>query len=178
MSKTTDKHKKCAPSSIKAAVVTVSDSLFDSLGNKSRKLKRKDGSGRYISDALKEAGHEVVFYTIVPDNEGFIVETLNYIIEIYSPDVVITTGGTGIARKDVTVEAVSGMLDKFLDGFGEFFRKESFEKLGSAAFLTRAIAGVSNGTVIFSLPGSPDAVKTGVGIILKEVGHIVKHARE
>ena len=177
MSKTTKRHKKDAPSSVKAAVVTVSDSVFNSL-KKKRKKHKEDTSGRYISDALKEAGHEVTFYTVVPDDEGSIVETLENIIEVHSPDVIITTGGTGISSRDVTIEAVSTMLDKFLDGFGEFFRKESFEKLGSAAFLTRALAGVSSGTVIFSLPGSPDAAKTGMGIILKEVGHVVKHARE
>ncbi len=177
MSKTTDEHKKRAPGSIKAAVITVSDSVFNSL-KKKREKHKEDGSGRYISDALKEAGHEVAFYTAVPDDKETIAETIEHIIGTYSPDVVITTGGTGIASRDVTIEAVSGMLDKVLDGFGEFFRRESFEKLGSAAFLTRATAGVSSGTVIFSLPGSPDAVKTGMGIILKEVGHIVKHARE
>ncbi len=171
MSKTTDVHKKSAPGSVKAAVVTVSDSLFGSPGN-------KDISGRHISDALRGAGHEVVFHTIVPDSKESIVETINSAIESYSPDIVITTGGTGIASRDVTIEAITGMLDKVLDGFGEFFRRESFEKLGSAAFLTRATAGVSNGTVIFSLPGSPDAVKTGMRIILKEVNHIVKHVQE
>ncbi len=177
MSETTDSHKKGAPASIKAAVVTVSDSLFNSSGKKGRG-QNKDISGKYILDALNGAGHEVVFHTIVPDHEGSIIETIDHMIETYSPDVIVTTGGTGIAARDVTIEAVLGMLDKVLDGFGEFFRKESFEKLGSAAFLTRAIAGVSSGTVIFSLPGSPDAVKTGMGIILKEVGHIVKHVRE
>lgn len=170
MSKTTDKHKRDAPNSIKATVVTVSDSKSEH--------KENDASGRYISDALKEAGHEVISYTIVPDDEGSIVEAIDYILENQSPDVIIIAGGTGISSRDVTIEAVSGMLDKVLDGFGEFFRRECFEKIGSAALLTRAVAGVSNGTVIFSLPGSPDAVKTGMGIILKEVGHIVKHARE
>lgn len=168
MSETTDKHKGGAPASIKAAVITVSDS----------KSKEKDTSGRHISDALKKAGHEVVSYKIVPDDEGSIIETIDYIIETQSPDVIITTGGTGISSRDVTIEAVSGMLEKTMDGFGELFRRESFEKLGSAVILTRAVAGVSNGTVIFALPGSPDAVKTGVDIILKEAGHIVKHARE
>ncbi len=171
MSKTTDVHKKGAPGSVKAAVVTVSDSLSGSPGD-------RDSSGRHISDALREAGHEVVFYKIVPDDEGSIVDAINHTIEVHSPDIIITTGGTGIASRDVTIEAVTGMLDKVLDGFGEFFRRESFEKLGSAAFLTRATAGVSKGTVIFSLPGSPDAVKTGMRIILKEVNHIVKHVRE
>lgn len=174
MGRTTDDHKKSAPAEIKAAVITVSDSLFDPEKSKGR----RDVSGEYISKALEDAGHKVIFYEIVPDDETSIVETIKRAIEIHSPDVVITTGGTGIARRDVTIEAVSGMLDKVLDGFGEFFREASFEKLGSAAFLTRATAGVYEGTVIFSLPGSPDAARTGMSLILGEICHIVKHVRE
>jgi molybdenum cofactor biosynthesis protein B len=170
MNETTDRHKKEAPVSIKAAVVTISDSKSET--------KEDDTSGRYITDTLKEAGHEVISYKIVPDDKGSIIEAIDYISDRQFPDVIITTGGTGISSRDVTIEAVSGMLEKVLDGFGEFFRRESFEKMGSAAILTRAIAGVSGGIVIFSLPGSPDAVKTGMNIILKEIGHIVKHARE
>jgi molybdenum cofactor biosynthesis protein B len=170
MSETIERHKNEAPASIKAAVITVSDSKSEH--------KDDDTSGRYISDVLREGGHEVISYKIVPDDEGSIVEAIDDIVDKHSPDVIITTGGTGISSRDVTIKAVSGMLDKVLDGFGEFFRKESYEKIGSAAILSRAVAGVSGGTVIFSLPGSPDAVKTGMGIILKEIRHIVKHARE
>ena len=170
MSETTNRHRREAPGAIKAAVITVSDT-------KSQK-KEEDTSGSYISKALKEAGHEVVSYKIVPDDEGTIIEAIEYIIDNQSPDAIITTGGTGISKRDVTIEAVSGMLEKTLDGFGELFRRKSYERIGSAAVATRAIAGVSNGTVIFSLPGSPDAARTGMDIILREIGHIVKHARE
>jgi molybdenum cofactor biosynthesis protein B len=170
MSETTNRHKQEAPSTIKAAVLTVSDS-------KSKK-EEEDTSGRLISDSLKGAGHDVVSYKIVPDDEGSIIETIDYIIENQSPDAIITTGGTGISKRDVTIEAVSGMLEKTLEGFGELFRSKSSESIGTAAVATRALAGVSNGIVIFSLPGSPDAVKTGMDIILKELAHIVKHAKE
>ena len=170
MSETTVKHKEEAPGIVKVAVLTVSDS-------KSNNAK-KDTSGQYISDALKGAGHEVVSYKIVPDDEASIIEAIDYIIENQAPDAIITTGGTGISKRDVTIEAVSGMLEKVLDGFGELFRSKSAERIGAGAVATRALAGVSNGTVIFSLPGSPDAVKTGMDIILKEIAHIVKHARE
>ncbi len=170
MSDTTAKHKEEAPGTVKAAVLTVSDSKSNNAG--------KDTSGQYISDALKGAGHDVVSYKIVPDDEASIIEAIEHIIENQSPDAIITTGGTGISRRDVTIEAVSALLEKVLDGFGELFRKESSKRIGTAAVATRALAGVSNGTVIFSLPGSPDAVKTGMDIILKEIAHIVKHARE
>jgi molybdenum cofactor biosynthesis protein B len=170
MSETTNRHKKEAPESIKAAVITVSDT-------KSQK-KDTDTSGTYIKEALTGAGHEVISYKIVPDDEATIIETIDYIIEKQSPDAIITTGGTGISKRDVTIEAVSALLEKTLEGFGELFRSKSSKKIGSAALASRAIAGVSNGTVIFSLPGSPDAARTGMDIILKEIGHIVKHARE
>jgi molybdenum cofactor biosynthesis protein B len=170
MSETTDKHKRDAPASIKAAVITVSDSKSEH--------REDDTSGRFISDALKGVGHEVLSYKIVPDDESTILEAIDYIIDNQSPDVIITTGGTGISKRDVTIEAVSSMFDKVLEGFGEFFRKESSKEMGSAAILSRATAGVSDGTVIFALPGSPDGVQTGMGIILKEIGHIVKHAKE
>ena len=170
MSETTKRHKSQAPSLIKVAILTVSDS-------KSKKTE-EDTSGSHIKDALVGAGHEVVSYKIVPDDEETIIETIDYIIENQAPDAIITTGGTGISKRDVTIEAVSALLTKTLDGFGELFRRESSKRIGSAVVATRALAGVSNETVIFSLPGSPDAVETGMGIILKEIGHIVKHARE
>jgi molybdenum cofactor biosynthesis protein B len=172
MSETTAKHKEEAPGTVKAAVLTVSDSKSNNAE------KEKDTSGQYISDALKGAGHDVVSYKIVPDDEASIIEAIDYIIENRAPDAIITTGGTGISKRDVTIEAVSGMLEKVLEGFGELFRSKSGERIGTAVVASRALAGVSNGTVIFSLPGSPDAVRTGMDIILKEIAHIVKHARE
>jgi molybdenum cofactor biosynthesis protein B len=177
--KASEKHKEYAPKHLRAAVVTVSDSKYDFLWSKNKSLEEtEDFSGNYIVDTLRKKGHEVVFRTIIPDHEGMIVESIDYIINTYVPDIVITTGGTGITSKDVTIEALLGSVDKVIDGFGELFRKISFEKFGSAALLTRAIAGVWNKTVIFSLPGSPDAVKIGMEVVLKEASHLVKHARE
>jgi len=93
--------------------------------------------------------------------------------------VVIFSGGTGITSTDVTIETVSPFFVKTLPGFGEFFRRISFEKVGSAAVLSRAVAGVANGKAVFCIPGSPNAVRTAVEIlILPEAPHIVKHARE
>jgi molybdenum cofactor biosynthesis protein B len=176
---TTKKHREEAPTSVRAAVVTISDSKYDYLWSKNKSLEEtEDVSGKEIIEALRNQHHEVVFYTIVPDHPGVIVETIDHIIGTYAPDIVITTGGTGVTSKDVTIEAMQEVFDKELPGFGELFRKTSFEKLGSAALLTRAIAGIWDGVVIFCLPGSPDAVRTGMDIILKEVGHIVKHVRE
>ncbi|MEK6977896.1 MAG: MogA/MoaB family molybdenum cofactor biosynthesis protein [Candidatus Hydrothermarchaeota archaeon] len=178
-SKTTEEHRRKAPAKIRAAVITVSDSKFDYLWSKRRSLEEaEDTSGRSIIDGLKGAGHEVLFYTIIPDHEGLIVEMIDHIIGVYDPDVIITTGGTGITRKDVTVEAVTAIFEKSIEGFGELFRARSMEEVGGAALLSRAVAGVCQGVLIFSLPGSPNAVRVGLEIILKEVRHLVKHAKE
>lgn len=179
MSKTTKKHKSEAPRSVRCAVLTMSDSKFDYLWSKNKSLEEtEDVSGRYIINAIKKTGNEVVFYTIVPDHRGVIAAMVDHIISTYAPDAIVTTGGTGVTSRDVTVEAVRELFEKELEGFGELFRRASFEKLGSAALLSRAVAGVYRGTLIFSLPGSPDAVETGMGIILEEVAHLVKHVRE
>ncbi len=179
MGETTEKHKAEAPKALRAAVITVSDSKYDYLWSQNKSLdETEDVSGKLIIDGLKESGNEVVFYTIIPDHEGIIVETLDYIAATYAPDIVVTTGGTGIGWKDVTIEALESVFDKKLDGFGELFRKISFEELGSAALLSRATAGICGDIAVFALPGSPDAVRTGLEIILKEAGHIVKHVRE
>jgi len=106
------------------------------------------------------------------------VEILDYIASTYAPDVVITTGGTGVGGKDVTIEALESVFDKKLEGFGELFRKISLKEVGSAALLSRATAGVYDDIAVFALPGSPDGVRTGMEIILKEACHIVKHVRE
>jgi len=178
-SKTTARHKGEAPKSVRAAVITISDSKFGYMWSKNKSLEETDDvSGKYIVEQLRKKGNEVVFYTLVPDHEGIIVETIDHIVATCAPDVIITTGGTGVGSRDVTVEAVTSIFDKVIEGFGELFRKISFERLGSAALLTRAIAGVYCSIVIFSLPGSPDAVRTGMEIILREAGHIVRHVRE
>jgi len=94
-------------------------------------------------------------------------------------DVVIFSGGTGITPTDVTIETVAPFFEKTLPGFGEFFRRISFDRVGSAAVLSRAMAGVAKGKALFCIPGSPDAVRVTVEmLILPEAPHIVKHARE
>ncbi len=178
-SETSEKHKAKAPKTVRATVITVSDSKFDYLWSKNGNLdETDDASGAHLIDSLKKEGHEVVFYSIVPDHEGVIVEMIDHVVATYSPDVIITTGGTGVSQRDVTVEAVRSIFAKELEGFGEIFRSKSYERLGEIAVLTRAVAGVYCDTMIFSLPGSPDAVKTGIDLILKELGHLVKHVRE
>lgn len=166
-----EEHRAKAPKSFKFAVITVSDTA--SLG------KKEDLSGYYIIEELKNAGNENVYYKIVPDEKLAILKALLEALE--KAEVVITTGGTGITRRDITIETARLLFDKELIGFGEIFRLKSFEEVGTAAVLTRATAGIirdKESKVVFCLPGSLNAVKVGVEIIKKEAYHILKHARE
>ena len=166
-----EEHRAKAPKKFKFAVITVSDTA--SAG------KKEDLSGYYIIEELKKAGNENTYYKIVPDEKLAILRALLEALE--KAEVVITTGGTGITGRDVTIEAIRPLFDKELVGFGEIFRLKSFEEVGTAAVLTRATAGIirdKESKVVFCLPGSLNAVKTGVEIIKKEAYHILKHARE
>jgi molybdenum cofactor biosynthesis protein B len=108
-----------------------------------------------------------------------IQDAVMYVMGLSGLDVAIFSGGTGITPTDITIETVSPFIEKTLPGFGEFFRRISFDKVGSAAVLSRAVAGVLKGKAVFCIPGSADAVKTSVEmLILPEASHIVKHARE
>lgn len=177
MSETTARHRAEAPEKVRVAVITISDSKFEYVWTKRESLEEKeDVSGRLIVEALKRAGHEVVFYTIVPDHAELISGMVDHIIDRYSPEAIITTGGTGIGPRDVTLEALEAMYDKALPGFGELFRQRSFEEVGNAAMLSRAGCGVISGVVVFSLPGSPSAAELGVELVLSELPHLVKHA--
>ncbi|WP_048148468.1 MogA/MoaB family molybdenum cofactor biosynthesis protein [Palaeococcus ferrophilus] len=166
-----EEHRKKAPKKFKFGVVTVSDTA--SRGEK------EDASGKFIIEAL--SGNELVHYSVVPDEKLAIIGAILDAFE-KGADVVITTGGTGITSRDVTIESLSPLFDKEIPGFGELFRKLSFDEVGSAAVLTRATAGVirsgGRALVVFCLPGSLNAVKTGIGIIKKEAYHLLKHARE
>ncbi|ACJ16178.1 molybdenum cofactor biosynthesis protein B [Thermococcus onnurineus NA1] len=168
-----EEHRKKAPKKFKFAVITVSDTA--SRGEK------EDASGKFLVEALKESGNENVHYTIVPDEKLAIIKAVIESIE-KGADVIVTTGGTGITSRDVTIESIRTLFDKELVGFGEVFRLRSYEEIGTAVVLTRATAGIirSDGRaiVVFCLPGSLNAVKTGVEIIKREAYHVLKHARE
>ncbi|WP_309492110.1 molybdenum cofactor biosynthesis protein B [Candidatus Hecatella orcuttiae] len=176
MSKSSVRHKKEAPSTLRFAVVTISTSKYQQ-----RKTGKnvEDESGKLIVDLLQQAGHRVVFRELIPDSLRKIRNILRRALRRQDVDAVVTTGGTGVTPKDVTIEAVKGLLEKELPGFGELLRKISYEKIGSAALMTRAVAGVSGGKAVFCLPGSPHAVEVGVKhLIIPEAPHVVKHAKE
>jgi molybdenum cofactor biosynthesis protein B len=166
-------HKKEAPKSVNGAVITLSDSKYGDFLHH----KNSDVSGSLIKDALGEK-HNLVFYSVIPDDAGLLVSTIDYIIENYDVEIIITTGGTGIGPRDITIETLKHLFDKELNGFGEIFRYESYKELGTGAILSRATAGVYKDKLIIALPGSPNAVSLGLKIILPEFGHLVKHLRD
>ncbi len=148
----------------RCAVLTVSDSR--DAGN--------DRSGDLIVERIEAAGHQVVERDLCSDDIDAIQGIVKNWIASDQVDVVITTGGTGIAKRDVTPEALEPLFDRELPGFGELFRMLSFEQVGAAAMLSRATAGVSRRTPCFALPGSPQAATLAMDqLIVPELGHLV-----
>ncbi|WP_119818704.1 MogA/MoaB family molybdenum cofactor biosynthesis protein [Halalkaliarchaeum desulfuricum] len=133
----------------------------------------EDPSGEYIASAFEEAGHEVAIRELVPDDFDDVQSAVDRLASREDTDAVVTTGGTGITPDDVTPEAVERLFDKRLPGFGELFRQLSYEEIGTRSIGSRAVAGVDDGTPIFCLPGSENAVRLGIEeIIIPEVGHL------
>jgi molybdenum cofactor biosynthesis protein B len=175
MSESTIRHKAEAPTKLTFAVFTCSTSRYQQKGY----AQVKDLSGDLIESMLKKAGHEVSIRKIISDDKTMIEENARTVLDSTNVDVAIFCGGTGITPTDVTIEAITPFLEKTLLGFGELFRRFSFDQIGSAAILSRAIAGIAKGKVLFCIPGSPEAVKLCLErLILPEAGHLVKHARE
>ena len=130
-----------------------------------------DESGRIIRDLLSAAGHHVDYYEVLPDDPALIRQAL--LQRLQDLDAIIVNGGTGIAARDSTIEAIRLLLDKELEGFGELFRYLSYQQIGSAAFLSRALAGIAAGKIVVSLPGSPDACRLAMEkLLIPELEHI------
>ena len=159
-------HRSSAPSAVSCFVLTISDT----------RTEANDASGDAIVSAVEAAGHLVAGRRLVRD-EPFIVR--NVVMEqAGTVDVVIATGGTGLTSRDSTYEAIAGILNKRIDGFGELFRMLSFPEIGSAAMLTRACAGTIGRTAVFSLPGSEHAVRLAMSkLIVPELAHVVRELR-
>jgi molybdopterin adenylyltransferase len=161
-----EKHRKHAPASVSCFVLTISDS----------RSADDDASGDAIVEALAGGGHAVTGRQIVRDDPSAVREVVA--AQAGQVDAVITTGGTGITSRDSTYEAIAGLLDKRLDGFGELFRVLSYEEIGSAAMLSRACAGTIGRTAVFALPGAEHAVRLAMAkLILPEIGHVVRELR-
>jgi molybdenum cofactor biosynthesis protein B len=162
-----DEHRKAAELRVRVAVLTASDT----------RTVENDESGRTLREGLTAAGHEVVSYAVVRDEPDEVQREVRRLIENGIARVVVTTGGTGITARDTTYEALDGLLEKRLDGFGELFRALSYEQIGAAAMMSRAVAGTYRGGLIVALPGSADAVRLALEkILVPELAHLAKLA--
>jgi molybdenum cofactor biosynthesis protein B len=176
VSESTKKHKATAPKQLNFGVFVCSTSRYQQL-QKGEKIN--DASGDLVEALVKIAGHKVLFKKIIADDKAQIQEAVKSILGSAVLDAAVFCGGTGIAPSDVTIETALPFLEKTLPGFGEIFRRLSYDQVGSAAVLSRAVAGVAKGKALFCIPGSPDAVRVAVEmLILPEAPHIVRHARE
>jgi molybdenum cofactor biosynthesis protein B len=176
VSESSKEHKATAPKQLNFGIFVCSTSRYRQLQNDE---KIDDVSGDLIQALLKNAGHKVLFKQIIADDKVLIQGAVRSFLDSEDLDVAVFCGGTGIAPSDVTIEMVSPFLEKTLPGFGEIFRRLSYDKVGSPAVMSRAVAGVAKGKALFCIPGSPDAVRVSVEmLILPEAPHIVRHARE
>jgi molybdenum cofactor biosynthesis protein B len=154
-------HHRHARANLKVGVITASDSRTPEI----------DESGTLIRTLLEAAGHQVAYYEVISDDPEKISAALAR--NLPNLDAIIVNGGTGIASRDGTTEVVKAMIDKELEGFGELFRMLSFQEIGAAAMMSRAVAGVRHGKFIAALPGSPAACGLAMErLIIPELGHI------
>ena len=155
--------------STRVAILTVSDT----------RTPETDTSGTAARELVEGAGHRVVDYRIVPDEPDRVRDIVTGWLGQPELDVIVVNGGTGISARDTTHEAIENLLDKKLDGFGELFRVLSYEEIGSRAMLSRALGGIAQGTVVFSVPGSTAAVRLALErLVLPEIGHLVAELRK
>ena len=160
-------HKQQAPPSVCCYIITVSDT----------RTLETDTGGRAAADLLAAAGHDVVGRTIVRDDPEMVRGEIERQLANPGVQVIITTGGTGITSRDSTYEAVSALLEKRLDGFGELFRMLSYQEIGASAMMSRACAGLVRGRIVVALPGSEGAVRLAMErLVIPELGHLVREA--
>ena len=163
-----EEHRRAGPRSVRVAVITASDTRGEA----------EDQSGALLRQAAADAGHAVVFYRVVKDEPEAIRAALEG-ARTAGAQAVVVDGGTGIAARDRTYEAVAGLLEKRLDGFGELFRMLSYAEIGSAAMMSRAVGGVWRGRAVFSIPGSLAAVRLAwEKLLAPELSHLVRELQK
>jgi len=175
MSKVAQLHKRSSPRSAGVYVLTCSTSKFKQL---QRKDQPDDESGDIIERLAVDAGHKIAGRKLIADSRSMIRNVMRTALASRRVDVLIVTGGTGLSQTDVTFETISPSLQRQIPGFGEIFRRISYDEIGSPAMMSRAFAGTIKGKAIFCLPGSPNGVKTAMQkLILPELGHIIGLSR-
>jgi molybdenum cofactor biosynthesis protein B len=163
-----EEHRQHALQHVKFAIIVVSDAV--STG------KREDISGKIASEKIRKYSHDVISFKIIPNDMNEIRSTLKELT--VNADAILVIGGTGISSKDLSVEALQPFFSKRLEGFGEIFRYETYKSKGTVAWLTRADAGIIDNSIVFIIPGSPDAVNTALEIILPEIGHAISQIKK
>jgi molybdopterin adenylyltransferase len=169
LSESVHKHREAAPETVRVAILTISDT----------RTPENDTGGDVAEELLEGAGQEVVERRIVRDEVSGIRNNLIDLLARSDVDAVVATGGTGISARDTTYEVVERMVEKRLDGFGEIFRMLSYEEIGSAAIMSRALAGSVGSKFVASLPGSRNAVRLAVEkLLVPELSHVVFELRK
>jgi molybdopterin adenylyltransferase len=169
VSESVEKHREASPGQVRVAVLTISDT----------RTPETDTGGNAIVELMEEAGHEIPRREIVKDDAPQIEAILQELLSDANVDAVITTGGTGISARDTTYEVVSRVIDKKLEGFGEVFRMLSYEEIGAAAILSRALAGAAGSKFVACLPGSTNAVRLATEkLLVPEISHVVFELRK
>ena len=159
-----EEHKSQSARQVSAAVLTVSDT----------RISADDTSGRLIRDLLRDSNHRVVSHRIVRDEPEEIRDCLREWIDSVAVQVILISGGTGLAARDITIEVLESILEKKIAGFGELFRSLSFQEIGASAMLSRAAAGICRGTILVAMPGSEPAVRLAMTrLVLPELAHMV-----
>jgi molybdenum cofactor biosynthesis protein B len=154
-------------------VIIASTSRFQKYGPVVKPQDAEDLSGQVILDMIEASGYGST-YRLLPDG----IEPIRKAVKSSNSEAVVICGGTGLTHLDLTMEAVLPLFEKEMPGFGEIFRQRSLDEVGTRAILTRATAGVHRGKPVFCLPGSPNAARLGMELILAEIEHILKHIRE
>ena len=176
MSEVSKLHRGTALKSLGVFILTCSSSRFD---RRQTGENVEDSSGDIIERLATKEGHRIEGRELISDSKTMIRKTARKAFSLPNVDALIITGGTGLSPRDITVEVVSSLITKEMPGFGELFRKVSFDQIGSAAMLSRAVAGIVKNKAVFCLPGSPDAVQTAMEhLILPELGHVIRIARQ
>lgn len=164
-----DEHRSEAPAHVRFAVLTVSDT----------RTKETDESGQLIIELVHAAFHAAVARALCKDEPAQVAALVRDATAQQGVDVLVVTGGTGLSRRDSTYDAIRGLYETEIPGFGELFRMLSHQEIGAAAMLSRASAGIVNGKPVFSVPGSASAVRLAMTrLILPEVGHLLAQVRK
>ena len=167
-SQSAEDHHHQGPRSVSCAVLTVSDT----------RTLEDDNSGETIIELLEKSGHKVAGRAIVPDEPALVTSQIVKFSENSEVDAILVTGGTGVAARDQTPEAITRLLTKELPGYGELLRMLSYQQIGPAAMLSRALGGLVEQTVVLTMPGSTAAVRLAMEkVILPELGHLVSMAK-